>query len=72
MHLDSLRSVLDSGAKLHYIVGNSTFFGIMVDTASLLEESMRVLGYTDIKSTIIRKRNSKKELFEYDVSATWP
>lgn len=72
MHLNSLRSVLDSGAKLHYIVGNSTFFGIMVDTASLLEESMRVLGYTDIKSTIIRKRNSKKELFEYDVSATWP
>lgn len=72
MHLDSLRAILEPGAKLHYIVGNSTFFGIMVDTAGLLEESMQVLGYKDIKSTIIRKRNSKKELFEYDVSATWP
>lgn len=71
MHFDSLRAILDSGAKLHYIVGNSTFFGHMVDTAGLLEESLHVLGYKDIKSTVIRKRNSKKELFEYDVSATW-
>lgn len=71
MHLDSLREILEPGAKLHYIVGNSTFFGTMVDTAGLLEESMKVLGYENIKSTIIRKRNSKKELFEYDVSSTW-
>lgn len=71
MHLDSLRSILEPGAELHYIVGNSTFFGTMVDTAGLLEESMQVLGYTNIKSTIIRKRNSKKELFEYDVTANW-
>lgn len=71
MHLDSLRSVLEKGAQLHYIVGNSTFFGNHVDTAGLLEESMKVLGYKHIKSTVIRKRNSKKELFEYDVSAIW-
>jgi hypothetical protein len=71
MHLDSLREILEPGAQLHYIVGNSTFFGNHVDTAALLEESMRVLGYKNIKSTVIRKRNSKKELFEYDVSATW-
>lgn len=72
MHLDSLRPILQPGAKLHYIVGNSTFYGNMVDTAALLEESMRALGYSDVRSTVIRKRNSKKELFEYDVSAIWP
>lgn len=71
MHLDSLRAILEPGAQLHYIVGNSTFFGNHVDTAALLEESMKVLGFKDIMSRVIRKRNSKKELFEYDVSATW-
>lgn len=71
MHLRSLRDVLEPGAELHYIVGNSTFFGNMVDTAGLLEESFRILGYRDVGSDIIRKRNSKKELFEYNVSAKW-
>lgn len=71
MHLRSIRNVLDHGAELHYIVGNSTFFGNMVDTAGLLEESFKKLGFSDVHSTIIRKRNSKKELFEYNVSAKW-
>jgi len=71
MHLRSIRNVLEHGAELHYIVGNSTFFGNMVDTAGLLEDSFRKLGFTDVNSTIIRKRNSKKELFEYNVSAKW-
>lgn len=69
MHLRSIRDVLEPGAELHYIVGNSTFFGNMVDTSGLLEESFRLLGYTNINSEIIRKRNSKKELYEYNVSA---
>jgi hypothetical protein len=72
MHLRSIRGVLEHGAQLHYIVGNSTFFGNMVDTAGLLEDSFNILGYTSVKSSVIRKRNSKKELFEYNVSAIWP
>lgn len=70
-HLDNLRPALRKGAQLQYIVGNSTFYGIRVDTAGLLCESLRSLGYKDIGSRIVRKRNSKKELFEYCVSATW-
>lgn len=70
-HLDTLRNVLEPGADLHYVVGNSTFFGNMVDTAALLEESFRMLGYHSIHSDVIRKRNSKKELFEYCVNAKW-
>ncbi|BCL37216.1 DNA adenine methylase [Nostoc sp. MS1] len=71
LHLSSLKSILQDKAELHYIVGNSTFFGNMVDTATLLSASMRLLGYSDIQSEIIRKRNCNKALYEYCVSAKW-
>jgi len=71
LHLSSIRSILENGAELHYIVGNSTFFGNMVDTASLLSDSMKVLGYSKIHSEIVRKRNCNKALYEYCVSARW-
>lgn len=72
LHLSSLPNVLEPGAELHYIVGNSSFFGNTVDTPAILTASMQMLGYDSIASTIIRKRNSNKALFEYDVSARWP
>lgn len=71
LHLSSLRSILQDRAELHYIVGNSTFFGNMVDTATLLSASMRLLGYSNIQSEIIRKRNCNKALYEYCISANW-
>ena len=71
LHLQSLRSSLRKGAILSYVVGNSSFYGIQVRTDQLLEESMQILGYTNIGSRIVRKRNSKKELFEYCTYATW-
>jgi len=71
LHFSSLRNVLSNNAELHYIVGNSSFFGNMVDTAAIMSESMKSLGYTKIKHEIIRKRNCNKALYEYDVSATW-
>lgn len=72
LHLSSLPNVLKPGARLHYVVGNSTFFGNLVDTPAILGASMRMLGYKAVASTIIRKRNSNKALFEYDVTAQWP
>lgn len=71
IHLSSIRSILEDGAELHYVVGNSTFFGNMVDTAALLSDSMRVLGYSKIHSEIVRKRNCNKALYEYCISASW-
>ncbi len=71
LHLSSLRCILEDGAQLHYIVGNSTFFGNMVDTADLISKSMQMLSYKEIHSEIIRKRNCNKALYEYCVSATW-
>ncbi len=72
LHLSSLPNVLEPGSELHYIVGNSSFFGNMVDTPAILTASMQALGYEDATSMIIRKRNCNKALFEYNVSARWP
>jgi len=72
MHPASLPHALEPGAKLHYIVGNSTFFGNVVDTPRILCASMEMLGYRSMASKIIRKRNSNRALFEYDVTAVWP
>jgi len=71
LHFSSLRTVLDNNAKLDYIVGNSTFYGIHVPSEKIYERSLELLGYKDITSKIVRKRNCKKELYEYCVSAYW-
>ncbi|WPD21453.1 MAG: DNA adenine methylase [Candidatus Electrothrix scaldis] len=71
LHLQSLRRHLSKGSVLCYIVGNSSFYGVQVHAEKLLEESMNSLGFTNIGSKVVRKRNSKKELFEYCVYATW-
>jgi hypothetical protein len=70
-HFDALRQTLSSGARLRYIVGNSTFYGIHVKTEQLFQSSLVALGYHNISYTVVRKRNSKKELFEYCLVATW-
>ncbi|MDD9989800.1 MAG: hypothetical protein OXQ31_26265 [Spirochaetaceae bacterium] len=70
-HFDSLTSVLGRGSKIHYIVGNSTFYGILVPVEQLYVLMLERLGFEEIQCRPIRKRNSKKELFEFDVSARW-
>lgn len=70
-HFAALRESLVIGAELHYIVGNSTFYNIRVDTERLLSLILQKLEYHNITHQIVRKRNSKKELFEFCVSAMW-
>ena len=71
LHLQTLTQCLRKGAVLSYIVGNSSFYGVQVHTDLLLEDSLKLLGFTNVGSKIVRKRNSKKELFEYCTYATW-
>ncbi len=71
LHFQSLRNSLKKGAVLSYIVGNSSFYGVQVHTEKLLEDSLKSLGFSNVGSQVLRKRNSKKELFEYCVCATW-
>ncbi|MCC6965295.1 MAG: DNA adenine methylase [Nitrospira sp.] len=70
-HFQCLTPVLARGAELHYIVGNSTFYGSLVSTERLYAEMLKGLGFSKVECRAIRKRNSKKELVEFDVVARW-
>jgi DNA modification methylase len=71
LHFQKISNYLKKGAILSYIVGNSSFYGVQVHTEKLLEESLKSLGYSNVGNKVVRKRNSKKELYEYCVYATW-
>lgn len=70
-HFQCLTPVLARGAELHYIVGNSTFYGTLVSTELLYAEMLKALGFRNIECRAIRKRNSKKALVEFDVVSQW-
>lgn len=70
-HFKSLTPVLANGAKLHYIVGNSTFYGSLLSVELIYAEMLARLGFENVDCRAIRKRNSKKELIEFDVTAQW-
>ncbi len=71
VHLLSLTGVFNKGARVHYIIGNSTFYGTLVCVEEIYADIMEKVGFSDIDIKPIRKRNSKKELIEFNVSATW-
>ena len=70
-HFQGLRPVIALGAELHYIVGNSTFYGTLLPVEEIYASMLESLGFQSIRCQPIRKRNSKKELIEFDVTATW-
>ena len=71
-HVNSLVPLVGKGSELHYIVGNSTFYGVLLSVERLYTAMFEDVGFEDVRCCAIRKRNSKKELFEFDVSARWP
>ena len=70
-HLRSAPSTLNAGAGVHYIVGNSSFYGVLVSVEKIYAEMLAELGFERVAYRPIRKRNSNKQLFEFDVSAVW-
>lgn len=70
-HFSGLRLILSSSANIHYIVGNSTFYNTLLPVEQIYVDMLHNLEFVNIKCQPIRKRNSKKELVEFDVTATW-
>jgi hypothetical protein len=68
-HLRALRAHLAPGAGLDYVVGNSVFYGVLVPVERIYQALLAELGYRDVGCVTVRKRNSKKALFEYRVHA---
>jgi hypothetical protein len=70
-HLTSLSRVLAPGAKVFYIVGNSKFYETVVPVEKIYESLLVQCGFKNARSELLRKRNSKKELYEFVVSGEW-
>jgi hypothetical protein len=69
-HLSCVLPLLRSGATVHYIVGNSIFYGHMVPAQAYLAEQMSAVGLRNVHVAPLRKRNSKKGLVEFHVTGT--
>ncbi len=70
LHVASLARVVAKGGSAHYIVGNSKFFDVVLPVEALYAAIFEANGFARARVETIRKRSSKKELFEYVVSAT--
>lgn len=71
-HLQSVFKTLIPQGKIFYIMGNSSFYGIVIPIEDIIKDILNVLGFINISYTIVRKRNCKKQLYEYLISAQKP
>jgi hypothetical protein len=68
-HLESLARVMRSGGTAFFVIGNSKFYDVVVPVERLLATQFEQLGFQNVDITTLRKRTSKKELYEYLVTA---
>ncbi len=71
-HLLELKHVLAPGAKCYYVVGNSKFYDTMLPVEEIYAAIFDKLGYGNVRIDRLRKRTSKKELYEFMVCADKP
>ncbi len=71
-HSKELFSVVKPGGVVHYIVGNSKFYDVVLPVESIFAALFESVGFLNVSISTIRKRTSKKELFEFVVSAQKP
>jgi len=67
LHIQRLTELLASGATIHYIVGNSSFYGVLVPVEQILAELFAEQGFSSVEVVPLRKRNCKKELREFEI-----
>lgn len=72
IHLQGLRLSLAPGANVIYIVGNSRFYDSLLETERIYAELFAQNGLQDVQIRTLRKRTSKRELFEFAVSGRAP
>jgi hypothetical protein len=68
-HVRAAHGSVRSGGRATYIIGNSTFYGHVVPAQDWLAILLRQAGFASVSVRSIRKRSSKKALYEYDVTA---
>ena len=71
-HILGLKKQIAPGARCHYIVGNSKFYDTMLPVEGIYAALFEDAGFVDVEAETIRKRSSKKELYEFVVHAHTP
>lgn len=71
-HCAELLAVVKPGGAIHYIVGNSKFYDVMLPVEAIYASLFAAAGFEHVSIEAVRKRSSKKELFEFVVSARKP
>ena len=71
-HVRAIYKVLKRGGRVNYIVGNSKFYDVMLPVEQIFAAMFREAGFNDVVVRTLRKRTSKKELFEYLLSGIKP
>lgn len=71
-HAAALYDVTAPGGTAHYVVGNSKFYDVVVPVESIVADTLSAAGFERVSVEPIRKRNSKKELYEFLVHARKP
>jgi DNA modification methylase len=69
-HIKNVFSILNNNSDLYYIVGNSTFFNVNVDSEKLYKKIFEMLGFNNVSSEVVRRRNCNKQLYEYCIIAS--
>jgi hypothetical protein len=71
-HSRELFRVVRSGGAIAYIIGNSKFYDVLLPAQEILSAIFASTGFRELQVKTIRKRTSKRELFEYLVSGRKP
>ena len=69
IHCRELYNVVQPDGVVHYIVGNSKFYDVVLPVESIFADLFASVGFKEVRIETIRKRTSKSELFEFSVSA---
>lgn len=66
-HFAAAARLVRPGGTVHYVVGNAAFYGHVVPTERLFVDQLLSAGFRRAEARLLRKRVSKKSLFEYHV-----
>jgi DNA modification methylase len=71
-HCREIFSVVKPGGVIYYVVGNSKFYDVILPVESIFASLFESVGFVNVTIRTLRKRTSKKELFEFVVSGNKP
>jgi hypothetical protein len=64
-HFQNVFTMMRPKGTVHYIIGNSVFYGHLVPAEQIYVDQLKKIGFRNTNLEMLRKRNSKKELVEF-------